>query len=110
MPVTTLSQLFPALTFLRSAANSGSRPTVNARPVARESPRRTHAFNQSRRPAEPKRHTAVIVRLEANRNQFLYARESHHFAPIKHFNISGPKLLIWCKSEGPHSTTSKKSF
>src|ERR1039457_7530025 len=64
MPTSTLSQLLPALIFLRSAANSGLRPTVNARPAMRESPRRTHAFDQSRRPADPKRHTAVIVRLK----------------------------------------------
>src|SRR5215471_16754300 len=61
MPTSTLSQLLPPLTFLRSADNSGLRPIVNAKPETSEIPSRTHALDQSRRPAAPKRHAAVIA-------------------------------------------------
>src|SRR5581483_382420 len=63
-PTSSLSQLFPALTFLRSAANSGSRPRVKAKPVASESPRSTQAFHQPSRPDVTKRQTAVMERLK----------------------------------------------
>src|SRR5579871_266554 len=64
MPTMTLSQFLPAWIWRRPAANSGLRPAVNATPVTKESPSRIHAFNQSRRPADPKRHAAVIARLK----------------------------------------------
>ena len=59
---------------LTKIMESGSRPTVNARPAMRESPRRTHAFDQSKRPAAPKRHAPVIVRLKQTGTKgFTYA-------------------------------------
>jgi hypothetical protein len=64
METITLSQLLPALMLRRSAVNSGLRPTVNAKPATKESPSRTHAFDQFGRPADAKRHIAVITRLK----------------------------------------------
>src|SRR5260370_2894020 len=94
MPTSTLSQLLPALTFLRSAANSGSRPTVKARPATRETPRRTHAFDQSRRPADPKRHTAVIVRLKQIETTFFTSACRIITSLTKYFIISDLKIHI----------------
>src|SRR4051812_34954803 len=66
MPTMGLSHFLPALMFLRSASKPGLRDNriVLARLAAKFSPRRTHAFGQSKRPADPKRHTDVIARLK----------------------------------------------
>lgn len=60
----TLSQLLPALTFLRSAVSSGPQPRVKARPLTKERPKKTQAFHQARRPADTKRKIAVTATLE----------------------------------------------
>src|SRR5579871_3127344 len=65
-PTIGLSQVLPGLTFLRSANNPvlrHSRAVVEML-AAKLSPRRSHAFDQSKRPADPKRHTDIMARLK----------------------------------------------
>jgi hypothetical protein len=66
MPTIALSQLLPALILLRSASSSGLRhnKAVVTMLATKFSPKRTHAFNQSNRPTDPKRHTDVMATLK----------------------------------------------
>src|SRR5215472_9800210 len=66
MATIALSQFLPALTLLRSARSSVwfHNRAIVATPAAKLSPRRTHAFGQSQRPDDAKRHTDVMTKLK----------------------------------------------
>src|SRR5512146_1466302 len=101
-----LSQFLPAFVLLRSASSSGlfQSRTMAAMPAAKLIASRIHAFSHERRPAEAKRHAAVMTKLKMVGMIRLITGESIACSPTSSSGIREENMvMIYTMERDPES-------